>query len=518
MTGFLVETLVWTGVLIALVLLLRRPVAQLLGARAAYALWALPVARLFLPPITLPAWMAPAPGEASAFVAVPMETGPATIATAAPVASPVDWAGAALAIWLGGAAVFLLRRFALYFQMRRDLLAAARPVGRAGRVRLVETPAADGPVAFGVIDKVVALPTGFMASQDRAARDLALAHELAHHRAHDLLVNMAVQPLFALHWFNPLSALGWRAMRRDQEAACDARVVASEPADRRAAYAEVIARFAVQPHAAPRLALAAPMACPVLGDRSIVHRLRSLAMDEVSLRRRWAGRLLIAGAALALPLTATISYAQDAPPAPPAAPEPPAPPSAAAEPAVKHRVIRIERVEKDGAAPADGADAAEPGRTERRVIIRHGERLSAEDKAALHREIEEMEKTLADGGNFRRKVRIAIAEARNATPQVSVECRDGQTEVSETVTGADGRELIYVCSAIAMAEAKTAMATARAEIARSRELSEQARAEALRALDEAEKGRVEAEKGRAEAEKGRAEAAKGRAEAEKRGW
>ena len=38
----------------ALVLVLRRPVARWLGAGAAYALWALPVLRLVLPPVTLP--------------------------------------------------------------------------------------------------------------------------------------------------------------------------------------------------------------------------------------------------------------------------------------------------------------------------------------------------------------------------------------------------------------------------------------------------------------------------------
>ena len=46
---------------VALVLLLRRPVARHLGARAAYALWLLPFLRLLLPPVVLPAWLAPAP-------------------------------------------------------------------------------------------------------------------------------------------------------------------------------------------------------------------------------------------------------------------------------------------------------------------------------------------------------------------------------------------------------------------------------------------------------------------------
>ena len=45
---------------IALVLLLRRPVARHFGAAAAYALWFLPLARLILPPVTLPGWMRPA--------------------------------------------------------------------------------------------------------------------------------------------------------------------------------------------------------------------------------------------------------------------------------------------------------------------------------------------------------------------------------------------------------------------------------------------------------------------------
>src|SRR5690606_6307672 len=169
-------------------------------------------------------------------------------------------------------------------------------------------------------DKVVALPPGFMAQRDRAARDLALAHELAHHRGGDLLANFAAQPLFALHWFNPLAYAGWQAMRRDQEAACDARVVERSDRETRAAYGQVIASFA----AGPRVALAAPMACPVLGDKSIIHRLRSLTMSEITPRRRMAGRALLAAGLLALPLTASISYAETMdlpePPEPPAAP------------------------------------------------------------------------------------------------------------------------------------------------------------------------------------------------------
>lgn len=536
MSAFLTDTLIWTGALLALVLLIRRPVASAFGPKSAYALWTLPMARLLMPPLVLPAWMAPqqAPDPVEAammIVEAPLAAVEPVALTAAPVeAAPlIDWGALLMTVWLAGAAIFLIRRYSLYFAMRRELLASARPVGEAGRVRLVETPAADGPVAFGVIDKVVALPPGFMASRDRAARDLALAHELAHHRGHDLVCNMLVQPLFALHWFTPLATLGWRALRRDQEAACDARVIASQPRESRATYAAVIARYATQPHNHARLALAAPMACPVLGDRSILQRLKSLAMTDISARRRWTGRLLIGAAALALPLTGSISYAQSEPAAPP--PAPPAPPAAQAAPQPPAapeapRVIvdkdgrkHVVRVEHSDSECEDGKH--EHKRVVRRVTVnRHG--MSAEDRAEFERDMAELHKELGEhgelrrelehelgpnsefqremreqfgeNGEFRREMKLAVAEARaeahaaaKAAPMVTMRCRQGQKEVAETVVSKDGKQHIFVCNAIATAEARRAIAVARAEIARNRDMPAGARAEALRSLEEAER-------------------------------
>ncbi len=555
MSAFLTDTLLWTGALLALVLLIRRPVAELFGPSAAYALWALPMGRLLLPPLVLPAWMAPAP-EPVAMIELAVEAPLAAIESAPMAAAPalaeplIDWSALLLALWLAGAAVFLARRYSLYFKMRRELLEAARPMGEAGRVRLVETPAADGPVAFGVIDKVIALPMGFMAGHDRAARDLALAHELAHHRGRDLLCNMLVQPLFALHWFNPLSVLGWRALRRDQEAACDARVMACEPRERRAQYAAVITRFATQPRPAARLALAAPMACPVLGDRSIVQRLKSLAKTELSARRRWAGRVLIAAGAVALPLTGSISYAQSdiappepvAPPAPPApvappaavtAPTPPEAPSVTVSDDGKVRIVRVERLNDDDGDDEDGK------RIERRIVVRPGPhprivvhpgaQMSAEERAEFEQEMAEMRRELAEeqgevarelqrelgensefqremrehfgeNGELQREIRVAVANARvhaaaavASAPVVVQRCRSGQREVTETVVAKDGRQHMYVCQAVAMADARKAIAAARADIARARKDVQGARGmtafereQALRSLERAE--------------------------------
>ena len=529
MSDFLIETLVWTGALIALVLVLRRPVARLFGAGAAYALWFLPAARLIMPPLLLPAWLAPdvepvAYSAEPSAVAAPAEALPLTgtefgdIVPAEPAYS-VDFAAVLLALWLVGAAIFLVRRFALYHRMRAELLDGARPVGEVGNVRLVETDAVEGPLAFGVIDRVVALPTGLMNSRDRKMRDLVIAHELAHHRGRDLLVNMLVQPLFALHWFNPLGWMGWTAMRRDQEAACDARVVARSDAEERAVYASVIAAFATGAGTNARPALAAPMACPVLGDKSIIHRLRSLTMTEISPRRRFTSRALLVGGALALPLTASITYAETIgqeieaptppnPPTPPAAsdaPLPPTPPKPGefddetreeiAEmeqelDEMQDEVAEVEReIVKDGqrqvirirrsGSPDDGAK-----KVERTVTIRKLD-IDPADRAAMDKKIAEFRARHGEVEFDAEAMRASVEAIMEATPRVVTGCLDGQKDTVATRIDADGRKTMVVCQANAFSMARSSIMMARRAIERDQTLPEEARADALRSMDEA---------------------------------
>ncbi|MGN3973419.1 M56 family metallopeptidase [Tsuneonella sp. SYSU-LHT278] len=511
---WLLDTLVWTGALITLVLFLRRPMARHFGARTAYALWLLPGIRLIMPPLVLPA---PDPVtitlpardlELVAAMDVPAQTA-AGYQPAIGVMeewSPLIETGL-VAIWLAGAAIYIALRLAAYRRLRIELLSGARMVGEVGSVRLVETPATRSPLAFGVVDKVVALPVGFMALPDRAARDLALAHELAHHQAHDLAANFAALPLFALHWFNPLSWLGWLAMRRDQEAACDARVIAGCDRLERSRYAALIAGTAAAP--APRAALAAPMACPVLGDKSIIHRLRNLTMNEISIRRRRMGGAFIGMAALALPLTASISYAhagakedRDAPaaplpPPPPAAPDaplaPPAPPAAVAPSADGERVLVIRK--KDG---TDGTVER------RRVVIKSadGEILDPES-AEFQARMKELEKHLADldhriEKNVRldeKRVKVIEMRARDAAEhaarahsrlghdmaRVELNCGD-DGEVTETRTE-DGRRVVRICRKEIIANASGGLKAARAAIAGDTRMDEGTRRKLIEELD-----------------------------------
>ncbi|MEZ5744449.1 MAG: M56 family metallopeptidase [Sphingomonadaceae bacterium] len=306
MIEWLTDTMLATGALIALVLLVRKPVARWFGPGVAYSLWALPLVRLFLPPLVLPVKhaapaAAPVVGDAGAT--------PVAAVAAAPVEpsliTPLPWAQIALAVWLAGAVAFLGYRTWTYFAARRTLLKDAVQVATSGKVRIVESPAVEAPVAFGVIDKIVALPLDFFETADAETFDFALDHELEHHAANDLAANLVVQPLLAMHWFNPLGWAAWRAMRSDQEAACDARVVAGRDRAERARYGEAIAAYAV----GPRMDFAAPMAGPLSGEKPIIHRLKCLTRSEETARRTTAGKAAVAIAALALPATATVTYA-----------------------------------------------------------------------------------------------------------------------------------------------------------------------------------------------------------------
>jgi beta-lactamase regulating signal transducer with metallopeptidase domain len=538
---------VWTGVLIAAVLLLRRPVARHFGPQVAYALWALPLARLLLPPITLPAWMKPAAPLPEQVTDAPIVDETAMVwdgagalpPTPAELPSPppagfdlmafladLPLIEALLLVWLGGAAVFLCRRFAAYFDLRDQLLAEGREMGRVrmrlGTVRLIETPATTAPLAMGVIDPVIALPPGFMALHDRQARDLALAHELAHHHGGDLLVNVLVQPLFALHWWNPLASYGWLALRRDQEAACDARVMARRNGAERAAYATLIARYAAIPNAASNAALTAPMACPVLGEKSIIHRLRSLSMTDQSPRRRLAGRALLGAGLLILPLTASISYAASeavqsapdvpeppAPPAPPEAPEVPQPPAPPTPPEAPEAPPAIQMIDPDAPGGSRNEEVTEhvwrdkQGNERRmRMVFRSAEleELEREHKgisaefeaqrdamlAEWRAEMAEADKAMADLSRIKAEA-MASADAARATARaqrviVKRECKPGSDEVSET-TSKDGVQIISICHKRVFVSARRGLEEARAEIARDREIPEDTRKQLLQTLD-----------------------------------
>ena len=291
-------------------------------------------------------------------------------------------------------------------------------------------------------------------------------------------------------------------MRRDQEAACDARVLEARGPEVRAAYAGVIAGFA----AGPRLALAAPMACPVLGEKSIIHRLRSLSMSDISPRRRLLGRLLLAGGAIAVPLTASVSYAQSEPSA---VEEVDVAPSVAAAPDAPEvrRDVRVVRIDRDKDADSDAPEGekdvfvyrlhrdgdAPLAEGERRMIFREQRELSEEQRKRFEEMGKEWEKKGAEwaarAGEFEALGRehearaLALAERM---PRVIERCDEGSEGVTETVDD-KGKRTIVICERRIERHAKlgalSGLRGARAMIAGNRELSAEVRNEILQELD-----------------------------------
>ncbi len=142
-----------------------------------------------------------------------------------------------LAVWFSGVLVMLLR---LCWLLRgaRSLSRRALPVGdpavcalldemrTALRVsRRVAVRAVDGlasPVAMGLFWPVVLLPLSMLSGLTPEQLRVVLAHELAHIRRYDYLVNFLQLVIESLLYFNP--AVWWlsRQTRIEREACCDA--------------------------------------------------------------------------------------------------------------------------------------------------------------------------------------------------------------------------------------------------------------------------------------------------------
>ncbi len=93
------------------------------------------------------------------------------------------------------------------------------------RVRLVQSAAVRTPAVFGVIWPVLLVPAAMLNDMSPEQLRIILAHELAHIRRHDYLVNLLQLLLEAALFFNP--AVWWisRQVRIEREACCDASVV-----------------------------------------------------------------------------------------------------------------------------------------------------------------------------------------------------------------------------------------------------------------------------------------------------
>lgn len=284
MIALLLDASLAAGVAILAVLVLRRPLRRLAGARAAYAAW------IVVPAATvaacLPALPAPAVVEVLDVAGVRAAFAAATSRAAA--ASPAAWLVWA---WFGGA---LAGAGLLALQQRRFLRRlAARDAGSG------DAGENFGPAVVGLWRPRIVLPPDFQSRYTPAEQALVLEHERQHLRRGDLWVQAACALARCLLWFHPLVHLAAARLRFDQELACDTDVLARHPHQRRA-YGEAMLKTELA-------GFGAPVGCHWQSCHPLKERLMMLKQSIPGPARRRLGLALVAALAAAGSLAALAS-------------------------------------------------------------------------------------------------------------------------------------------------------------------------------------------------------------------
>lgn len=223
-------------------------------------------------------------------------------------------------IWLFGVLILSLRLLSGWLGVRRlvreavqepsELLRArfdeiARRVGSSRAVRLVESAIVRTPAAVGFLKPVVLWPVSLTTGLSVPQIDALLAHELAHLRRHDYLVNLAQTILETALFYHP--AVWWLSKRvRDERELCCDDVAASVAGDRREFAGALVALEAWRSDGLPIFATAAT-------GGSLKERVRRLVLAEPvekAHRSRFAALPLALAAVAGILTTSTTSGAQ----------------------------------------------------------------------------------------------------------------------------------------------------------------------------------------------------------------
>ena len=175
------------------------------------------------------------------------------------------------ALWAVGVAVLSLRLLAGWTQVQRlrrrgtvpadgrwqmRLEGLARRLGIRQAVQLLESTLAEVPAVVGWLRPVVLVPVGVLAGLSTAQVEMILAHELAHIRRQDYLVNLGLTLFETLGFYHP--AVWWiaRCVRAEREHACDDLAVSACGGDR-VGYVRALATLEEMRGPAGQFALAA---------------------------------------------------------------------------------------------------------------------------------------------------------------------------------------------------------------------------------------------------------------------
>ena len=263
-----------TSAAIVLLLLVRKPLRRQFGAALAYAAW------LIVPLVAAAALLPVQARPQLLFVQAPYAV-QALVQQATPAALPAQ-ANYLAVVWAAGTLVSLLWLIVAHHAFLRR----AGPLTREGSIHV--SAAVVGPASVGLLRPKIVVPHDFAGRYTPAEQALVIAHEQVHIARRDTIANLAAALFQCLFWFNPLVHLGARAMRQDQELACDAAVMRRHSGQRRI-YAEAL----LKSHAGPS-SIGAGIHCHWQSPHPTKERIMHLQHTTPGKVRRTVGRIVLA--------------------------------------------------------------------------------------------------------------------------------------------------------------------------------------------------------------------------------
>jgi len=243
--GWTLVHFLWQGALIAMVYAAVRHFLK--GSNDRYLMGCAALLLMLAAPVVTWRAMAPAdaPGVASkdqtARVASTVPAAlPAMVRAEVPVVKDIPWLRWAVTVWLTGASLLSLRLLGGWMIATR-FRAGARPapsewcaaverlrkqLGVLRSVSLRVSAIVQSPLVVGTWRPLILVPIGMLAGMPAAQVEALLAHELAHIRRHDYLVNLLQSLAEALLFYHP--AVWWVSghIRMEREHCCDDAAVA----------------------------------------------------------------------------------------------------------------------------------------------------------------------------------------------------------------------------------------------------------------------------------------------------
>jgi len=220
-----------------------------------------------------------------------------TSVTAASGASPIvpgAWLSGVFFVWLAGVSVLTIRLCRSWQRARYLRRAAHTFIGGAWHDRLrelserlgvrpgwkfAESMLIDVPGVIGVLHPVIVVPSGALARLSAAQLEAILAHELAHVRRADYLVNACQCVAEVLLFFHPLVWWLSNRIRIEREFCCDDVVIAAEID--RVDYASALASLEFDRSRA--------VAALGAGDGDLLTRIRRVLGPDLDLQPQFAG-------------------------------------------------------------------------------------------------------------------------------------------------------------------------------------------------------------------------------------